>query len=302
MRALSHCECWISAHLFYTGDPHPLLKDCLWPLIQESLHQGWIDRFFFIRYAEHGPHIRLRLQLSSEEARPDQLQLLTERCETFFRDHPSDEPFPLSSSGTTMYLPNTIQYIAYHPEIKRYGTHQTIHLAERQFQASSQAVLHLLTQYESWNESRALSAAILLHIYLTAPCMSSLQAICFFQAFSEEWLPEVHKTEYREAFENSYQQMRRTLIPYIQNVWQQVADESFDEVWQQDHIQSMREIDASYHLHIPSIAQRMEIYQSFVHMTHNRLGVPNHEEAWIAYLISHALQDIHYAQPLPTTT
>ncbi len=301
MKVMPHFGCWVSAHLFYSGNFHPLLKDYLRPLIKECLHKEWINRFFFIRYAEHGPHIRLRLQLSTEEARPYVLQLLTERCEAFFQNYPPQESHPLPLSDTFLYPPNTIQYIAYQPEIERYGNLQTIHLAERQFQASSEAVLHLLTQYEIWNENRVLSAAILLHVYMAASFMSPLQAIHFFQAFSEEWLPETHKTECREAFENNYQQMRRALLPYIQNVWEQVVYQSFDEVWQQNYIQSMREIDASYCLHIPNITQRMEIYQSFVHMTHNRLGIPNHEEAWIAYLISHALRDIHYAQPLPST-
>ncbi|GAB1819012.1 lantibiotic dehydratase C-terminal domain-containing protein [Herbidospora sp. RD11066] len=50
---------WISLHVFHHGDPDSLLVTAVDGLIREL--DGRLDRFFFLRYWEGGPHVRLRL-------------------------------------------------------------------------------------------------------------------------------------------------------------------------------------------------------------------------------------------------
>ncbi|MFJ5679429.1 lantibiotic dehydratase C-terminal domain-containing protein [Streptomyces sp. NPDC093097] len=52
---------WVCAHLFYDTDQDLLLTDCVRPLVAELTAQGLVQRYFFLRYWEGGPHVRLRL-------------------------------------------------------------------------------------------------------------------------------------------------------------------------------------------------------------------------------------------------
>src|SRR5690242_11628145 len=52
---------WISMHIFYASNPNPLLTEAVAPLIDELKQQRLIQHYFFIRYWQEGPHIRLRL-------------------------------------------------------------------------------------------------------------------------------------------------------------------------------------------------------------------------------------------------
>ena len=55
---------WLALHLSWPLPRLPLLLDKLWPLTSQLLAEGLVDRFFFIRYSEGGPHLRLRLRLA----------------------------------------------------------------------------------------------------------------------------------------------------------------------------------------------------------------------------------------------
>lgn len=53
-------EEWISCHIHYHGDQNLLLREAVAPGLRSLLASRLIDRFFYVRYALGGPHIRLR--------------------------------------------------------------------------------------------------------------------------------------------------------------------------------------------------------------------------------------------------
>src|SRR5579885_3397611 len=69
---------WISIHIFYASNQNPLLLDAIEPLVQDLRAAGLIERFFFIKYWQEGPHIRLRL-LPAEGADEE---VIKQRAET----------------------------------------------------------------------------------------------------------------------------------------------------------------------------------------------------------------------------
>ena len=75
---------WVSLHLFYHDNPMPLLVECVQPMIKELYARHLLQRFFFIRYWQGGPHIRLRLLPSNEAMREALMALVTTRIEAFF--------------------------------------------------------------------------------------------------------------------------------------------------------------------------------------------------------------------------
>lgn len=52
---------WLGLHFFYQGSRDQLLVSLVAPLVRRLWTDGAIRRFFFMRYALGGPHIRLRL-------------------------------------------------------------------------------------------------------------------------------------------------------------------------------------------------------------------------------------------------
>ena len=59
---------WVSTHLFYPGDRNRVLLDFVLPVASRLVGSGAADRFFFIRYYEEGPHVRLRLRIDPDRA------------------------------------------------------------------------------------------------------------------------------------------------------------------------------------------------------------------------------------------
>ena len=59
---------WLSHHLHWRGDRDPILWHVARPVLATLLAEEAIDSFFFIRYGEGGEHVRLRLRLAPEVA------------------------------------------------------------------------------------------------------------------------------------------------------------------------------------------------------------------------------------------
>jgi thiopeptide-type bacteriocin biosynthesis protein len=68
---------WLGFHLFAPAPFEPLLAGCLAPLMEAGRREGVVRRFFFLRYAEGGMHLRLRV-LSGRGVGPDRVRALLE--------------------------------------------------------------------------------------------------------------------------------------------------------------------------------------------------------------------------------
>jgi hypothetical protein len=149
---------WASVHAFYHGDLDMLLLDGVRPLVAELRERALIDGFFFLRYWDGGPHLRIRLSAPADE--PEVHRLALRRLREYLHVHPStDLPeaarYPAEAArraaeeGLTEYLRepmpnNTVHAIAYHPETNRYGTGAALSTVERHFVESSRIAVGLI--------------------------------------------------------------------------------------------------------------------------------------------------------------
>ncbi|CAM5351521.1 Lantibiotic dehydratase OS=Streptomyces rimosus subsp. rimosus (strain ATCC / DSM 40260 / JCM 4667 / NRRL 2234) OX=1265868 GN=SRIM_031545 PE=4 SV=1 [Streptomyces rimosus subsp. rimosus] len=95
-------------------------------LVAELRGQDVLDRWFYLRYADPFPHLRLRVRGTDAD------QVLT-RVTAWGRD--------LVGQG----LARDIEIAGYAPEIARYGGPETFDAVERLFQANSEATAELLS-------------------------------------------------------------------------------------------------------------------------------------------------------------
>lgn len=111
-----------------TADADRVLLRAIAPLLAEARHDGMIDHWFFLRYADPGPHLRLRFHGSAEAMAAVMLPRVMRALA------------PMVEWG----LVHNVQLDTYEREMERYGGAEGILLGERVFDADSDAVLAAL--------------------------------------------------------------------------------------------------------------------------------------------------------------
>ncbi len=122
-----------------TASADRLLTDTVGPVAKQLRQSGVVDDWFFLRFADPEPHLRLRLQGDPAALRDHALPALT------------DALAPQLGDGTVWKLATD----TYHREIERYGGDAGIELAERIHAADSEAVLHVLSVLDLYGEGAA---------------------------------------------------------------------------------------------------------------------------------------------------
>ncbi|OZM75130.1 hypothetical protein CFN78_02905 [Amycolatopsis antarctica] len=115
---------WISAKLYAAEPEHDELLGVHLANFAETL-TGTVDRWFFLRYRDPEPHLRLRLRPSSPAAAVTTLRALHEMA------------VRLRADG----LLGRLLLDTYEPELERYGGPEAIGAAEVAFAADSEAVI-----------------------------------------------------------------------------------------------------------------------------------------------------------------
>lgn len=160
---------WQAIHIFYAANPQPLLVNCVRPLVAALEADGLLAGHFFINYWLEGPHVRLRLRPSGEEATAEVRRRAEEAIDTFLRGRPAlyevdsgflnefynalfEIEFPegdrgdfLGQDGRMRLRPNNSRsYEPYEPEYGKYGGPAGVELAEWHFAHSSDLVITAL--------------------------------------------------------------------------------------------------------------------------------------------------------------
>ena len=120
---------WLYAKL-YAGEASAdrVLREIVAPLRRVALERGVADRWFFVRFSDPHPHVRLRLHGDPAGLVATVIPALRDTSEPLLRD------------GTLRRL----QIDTYEREIERYGGDDGMLLAERLFHEDSEAVLEIV--------------------------------------------------------------------------------------------------------------------------------------------------------------
>ncbi|WEH37018.1 lantibiotic dehydratase C-terminal domain-containing protein [Streptomyces sp. AM 4-1-1] len=158
---------WVSAHVF-TGHPLDLVLSALVPeAVAELRQRGLADRFFFLRHWQGGPHLRLRVRLTTPAAEPSVRAALDAHATALFRALPPSQPMsahqyrslarrlsaqePESEPGAL--APNdSLAFHAYRPEHGKYGRGAALRAVEDAFATCSE--LALAAVLAEWGPAR----------------------------------------------------------------------------------------------------------------------------------------------------
>jgi hypothetical protein len=157
MTAMAPWVCW---HLFYHSNQDSILVEGVKPLVEALDSDGLLSGFFFLRYWDGGPHLRLRFRPADEAAGLELEERVETRLEEALRACPSTASIdsiayarmakhlgPAEGVEAGSLCPdNSLERRPYHPETGKYGEGAAMDCAERIFTASSRAVLETLAR------------------------------------------------------------------------------------------------------------------------------------------------------------
>ncbi|MGW3773826.1 thiopeptide-type bacteriocin biosynthesis protein [Actinomadura verrucosospora] len=151
---------WVSVHAFHQGDLTDLLLTAVEPLMTALTAEGTATAWFFLRYWDGGPHLRLRVLPTSPAHRDQVLARVTGELERHLQDHPSSRWLEqreyahlapllaarehMASYERLMYPNDSVVALPYRREHGRYGYSVSIEAVERHFAESSRLVTGLL--------------------------------------------------------------------------------------------------------------------------------------------------------------
>ncbi|TDD12909.1 thiopeptide-type bacteriocin biosynthesis protein [Nonomuraea diastatica] len=173
---------WISVHAFYHGDLDELLVRAVAPMVEEFDDRDLASDWFFLRYWDGGPHVRLRVLPSRGIERAEVENTIRDRLDHYFRLHPSasrmrQDDYALTARAlaqweevdayfTQLQSNNSLSFIPYQREHARYGTGASIEAVERHFVESSRIALRLLAHGLTYDRRGTAALALILLTWL----------------------------------------------------------------------------------------------------------------------------------------
>ncbi|MGQ0813202.1 MAG: thiopeptide-type bacteriocin biosynthesis protein [Gemmatimonadota bacterium] len=295
---------WLSAHIFHGGglkQSDSLLLEVIKPFVVDCLARQWADQYFFIRYGELGPHVRLRIYGDATRL----VQLVRPALEQRIADREGHQPGAVALEGAS----TTIRWMPYEPEVQRYGGPDGIAVGERLFYYSSESALALLPDCAADEQARlgiALSAMLVL---LAAFTDDRERAGALADRYVEFWqhipAPDVNWHALLNGFEAGYDRNSEWLRVNGSVIWRDACSAS----------SQLPTPLATYASRLRGIVQDLErllgaealvwgsgplrdwpavtrkLVGSYLHMMNNRLGVNRLEEIYLAYLIGRFLRE-----------
>ncbi|RLL42886.1 lantibiotic biosynthesis protein [Oceanobacillus piezotolerans] len=280
---------WISKHIFIHD--YPLIDDYLKHVLLPLADRELADGYFFIRYWDGGPHVRLRYKGSGDSDRFT--HLLQSTLEEFKREH-RDWPFQkmkedqrvkrTEGEGSGIAYPNfSIQSIDYHPEIYRYGGENVMGISEDIFMASSKFASVIIQQLPR-NKRYVIAYDMM---YECGKLAEEMQWIkdrrSFFYDYHMIWKefkdqPNFSSLSHSLKSRTRHLESKKTLKPY------------------QSYINLLKEKMLDIY-GLQSIYKEHEVYYiliSHMHMLNNRLGVsPDREYIFSSILYDYYTEIVH---------
>ncbi|MGH7202874.1 MAG: thiopeptide-type bacteriocin biosynthesis protein [Candidatus Levyibacteriota bacterium] len=267
---------WLGSYIYYQNKPNEILAKKIQPLIKEIVNKKWAKHFFYIRYYDqYGLHIRLRMKGEQE--------VIETRIKPYIID----------------YLPYKVRFVTYRPELKRYGGKSGILIAEEQFEASSNVALAFFAENPDARYERSLGTALQINLNM-------MHAFGMDRAETAAFFNHLVSLDQIEEFEKNLMSQQNTILPFIVNLWNAFEHKTtFDRPWFTTWQKAMSETGQSLQSAYADDTLRYVdpkkshsqnplwyIYESYVHMNNNRLGIINTDEQYMAYIIKKALETI----------
>lgn len=273
---------WTSYHIFYFDAQlqEKLLCECIGPMMRNYREEGKIEKWFFIRYWEGGPHIRLRF-IDRGEVKKE----IMEALRSYLKEHPSHSTLtreqyykghtfdgePIAEEDLPWYGDNAVVPIAYEREYERYGGENAIPYCENIFMKSSEMAVDLI---EASGSNLGVRISVAMNLVLTMLDQAQIHPGYFFYHYKNFWDQFFQNKPIQMQYVKRIQAMER-----LRKIKEQMQGDSLCGRWYAMIEEDMKAIEDIWQ------SDRNRVYGicvSLVHMFHNRLGIIPDMERQIA--------------------
>jgi thiopeptide-type bacteriocin biosynthesis protein len=298
-RLLSRCAtgAWLSVHVFYYDAQDDLLLDCIRPLAATLRDDGVIDGFFFLRYFEEGPHVRVRTRVPDDASADAAAARIDSALHEFLTQRPSRGRLESNVDGPRN-ADNTFDYRLYEPEFDRYGGPAGLAVAEEHFELSSDVALDLIARTRGDRERRLTFA---LRALLTAGVAFGLdgdELARFMTVYARAALRGTAMSDggvagALEQFERGYERLAPALRALAVGLLEQSDPSDPIGRWRAGMTAAARRLRQAEAAGLLTGDRGVERFlSSYLHLLNNRLGLPYSTEAYLAFLAARLLADM----------
>lgn len=300
-------DSWRAVHVYRWTGQDRLLVDAIGPLARRLTAEGTINGFFFLRYWQGGPHVRLRLL-----GGPDSVAIAAPFLRDHLAAHPHERQPPVMAFADTQQTlarlenaepaaelvpPDTVREEPYRPELAKYGGPAGVAVAERLFHASSDIVVDELRSVADV-ETRRLGVAFGMLVAALDAVPPSVGAVPFLRHYSAYWrryVPdgaerswEDSLAENRHALTRSAERVLAGVLPDGVARWAAALRATWSAL-----LARQRDVLPAVTLTGETDAERLDyLLFNYVHTHNNRLGVIPMREAYLAFLGHRVLGDL----------
>ncbi|MER7697348.1 MULTISPECIES: lantibiotic dehydratase C-terminal domain-containing protein [unclassified Streptomyces] len=303
---------WRVVHFYVPHSLHtPLLCDVVYPLLRD---EGLQDHFFFLRYWQGGPHLRLRMRCGpgagSADAAERVVAGLARAMPEFGAEAQEEYALGLTLQDELARLEKetsaegrplgSLDRVPYAPEYRKYGGAQGVEIAETVFRKSSVAVLDLLAgQPREWVAARRApigEAARVMAMFLHGAGFGPAAAAVFLQEY-EEWWRAYAPEAVHQAWPQLYEGVSAQITGLCASVWRGAVT---DDVFHAMSVEATARARAVCGARPDSDARELLLdgtpypgcLSNYIHTTNNRLGLVPAAEGLVAYLLRRGLDDL----------
>lgn len=305
---------WVSAHLYYHGVLNDLLRCAVRPLVGELAASGLIDGFFFIRYWQGGPHVRLRVLLPDQAQAHPVERLIEARIGRFFARCPSQDLVRsedyLRSAGRLsqhefgqhpsvvepLQSNNSLRFVGYVPEEDRLGGPPGVAAFEPHFVDSSTLALELIA--EGVNERRRTGRALAMMLLAAAVVIPDLQRLArYFRYSYRDWSgrraagDRARCARYETGWQQSYDRQRAQLGDLGRRLLEQArpgTGEGLDAI----SARWVASVSCLFDRLTEHRLSRPPLLFQCLHKHNNRLGITVAEETYLLFLLHRTLTEV----------
>ncbi|WP_344885731.1 lantibiotic dehydratase C-terminal domain-containing protein [Allokutzneria multivorans] len=295
-------------HLHLSPSLHDhFLRAVVAPLLRA---EGLYEHFFFLRYWQGGPHIRLRMRTGPDAAPAVDRVLagLAEAMPEFAEQAREEYELGLAHQAELARLEGevtgdaravgTLDPAAYEPEYGKYGGVDGVASAEILFRETSAAVLDLLVAQNTPVGTRRApigEAARIMAMFLHGAGLDPEAAKVFLQQYEDywsKWAPE----EMRRAWPKLYQGVSAQLTQLCASVWLRGATaDVFHDISAGAAARARSLCGAAPDADVRQLSLDGTPYLSclsnYIHTTNNRLGLVPASEGLVAYIVRRGLEE-----------
>jgi thiopeptide-type bacteriocin biosynthesis protein len=237
-----------------------VLKNEVPMLVQEAIRSGVVTGWFFVRYSDPYPHLRLRFQCKSTSLVPELFRIVTSSLK------------PLVTNGVLW----KVEFDTYAREIERYGGREGLLASETLFFADSEAAVRILKTLEGSGPDSRWQIALLGVDNLFADCRLQLsERIGIAERLRDSFWREFGiDADAKRRIAEKFRSHRSALITMFRGGT--VSDGAFGSMREALEERSARSVSAINSLQSASTAGRLQISISslaanYAHMHLNRM-------------------------------